>query len=113
MQPRPQRKTKSVDGLKKCENSPHVLLALAKLFLSDRKIGKARNWFNRTIKLVWEAACNRRFWLPCLQRKRCHCLSELVRAHQCRDRTRISATLGQPTTSLSSRTARTSSRKTW
>ena len=27
---RPQRRTKSVDALKKCEHSPHVLLAVAK-----------------------------------------------------------------------------------
>lgn len=28
---RPQRKTKSVDALKKCEHDPHVLLAVARL----------------------------------------------------------------------------------
>lgn len=28
--PRPQRKSKSVDALKKCEHDPHVLLAVAK-----------------------------------------------------------------------------------
>lgn len=30
MEPRPQRKTKSVDALKKCEHDPNVLLAVAK-----------------------------------------------------------------------------------
>ena len=30
MATRPQRKTKSVDALKKCEHDPHVLLAVAK-----------------------------------------------------------------------------------
>lgn len=30
MEARPQRKTKSVDALKKCEHDPHVLLAVAK-----------------------------------------------------------------------------------
>ena len=30
MESRPQRKTKSVDALKKCEHDPHVLLAVAK-----------------------------------------------------------------------------------
>ena len=30
MEPRPQRKTKSVDALKKCEHDSHVLLAVAK-----------------------------------------------------------------------------------
>lgn len=28
--PRPQRKSRSVDALKKCEHDPHVLLAVAK-----------------------------------------------------------------------------------
>eukprot|EP00051_Salpingoeca_urceolata_P010212 m.124571 g.124571 ORF g.124571 m.124571 type:complete len:934 (-) comp16623_c1_seq1:42-2843(-) len=48
---KPQRKTKSVDALKRCENDPLVLLAVAKLFLSERKISKARSWFTRTVKL--------------------------------------------------------------
>ena len=30
MEPRPQRKTKSVDALKKCEHNANVLLAVAK-----------------------------------------------------------------------------------
>ena len=30
LEPRPQRRTKSVDALKKCEHDPHVLLAVAK-----------------------------------------------------------------------------------
>lgn len=30
MESRPQRKTKSVDALKKCEHDPHVLLAVSK-----------------------------------------------------------------------------------
>lgn len=30
LEPRPQRKTKSVDALKKCEHDAHVLLAVAK-----------------------------------------------------------------------------------
>eukprot|EP00040_Diaphanoeca_grandis_P014388 m.72998 g.72998 ORF g.72998 m.72998 type:complete len:977 (-) comp24508_c0_seq1:61-2991(-) len=51
MEGKPQRKTKSVDALKKCENNPQVLLAVARLFLSERKIAKARSWFNRTVKL--------------------------------------------------------------
>ena len=31
MESRPQRKTKSVDALKRCEHDPHVLLAVARL----------------------------------------------------------------------------------
>lgn len=30
MEPRPQRKTKSIDATKKCEHDPHVLLAVSK-----------------------------------------------------------------------------------
>lgn len=30
MEPRPQRRTKSIDALKKCEHDPHVVLATAK-----------------------------------------------------------------------------------
>jgi len=51
MAPRPQRKTKSVDALKHCEHDPTVLLAVSKLFWSERKIQKCRDWFTRTVKL--------------------------------------------------------------
>ncbi|CAF0850805.1 unnamed protein product [Adineta steineri] len=51
MEARPQRKSKSVDALKKCEHDPYVLMAVSKLFWSERRIDKAREWFNRTIKL--------------------------------------------------------------
>lgn len=30
LEPRPQRKTKSVDALRKCEHDPHVLLAASR-----------------------------------------------------------------------------------
>nr|SVE69638.1 EOG090X017X [Eubosmina coregoni] len=51
MADRPQRKTKSVDALKKCEHDPHVLLAVSKLFWTERKTAKCREWFNRTVKI--------------------------------------------------------------
>ena len=51
MENRPQRKTKSVDALKKCEHDPQVLLAVAKLFWAERKIQKCREWLTRTVKL--------------------------------------------------------------
>ncbi len=37
--------------MKCCEHDAHVLLAVSKLFWSERKIQKARDWFNRTVKL--------------------------------------------------------------
>jgi len=51
LEAKPQRKTKSVDALKKCEHDPHVLLAVSKLFWSERKLSKARDWLTRTVKL--------------------------------------------------------------
>ncbi|THD21045.1 Pre-mRNA-processing factor, partial [Fasciola hepatica] len=51
MTPRAQRKSKSVDALKKCEHDPLVLLAVSKMFWSERLVMKARNWFTRTVKL--------------------------------------------------------------
>lgn len=51
MENKPQRKTKSVDALKKCEHDPHVLLAVANLFWAERKAQKCREWLTRTVKL--------------------------------------------------------------
>ena len=51
MADRPQRKSKSVDALKKCEHDPHVLLAVSKLFWTERQTQKCRQWFNRTVKI--------------------------------------------------------------
>ncbi|CBI28774.3 unnamed protein product, partial [Vitis vinifera] len=52
MVPRPQRKTKSLDALKKCDHDPHVIAAVAKLFWHDRKVDKARTWLNRAVTLA-------------------------------------------------------------
>jgi hypothetical protein len=51
LEARPQRKTRSVDALKKCEHDPSVLLAVAKLFWSERKVSKTREWLNRSVLL--------------------------------------------------------------
>lgn len=51
MELRPQRKTKSVDALKKCEHDAHVLLAVSQLFWCEHKLAKCRDWFNRTVKI--------------------------------------------------------------
>lgn len=51
MAPRPQRKRRSVDALKRCNNDPHIVAAVAQLFWSDNKIEKARSWFQRAAKL--------------------------------------------------------------
>ncbi|XP_036139924.1 pre-mRNA-processing factor 6 isoform X2 [Monomorium pharaonis] len=51
MEPRLQRKTKSIDATKKCEHDSHVLLAVSKLFWCQHKISKCRDWFIRTVKI--------------------------------------------------------------
>ncbi|KAF1742251.1 hypothetical protein MXB_3180 [Myxobolus squamalis] len=48
---RHQRKTLSIEAMKKCEHDPYVLLAVSLLFWSERKIVKAREWFTRTVKV--------------------------------------------------------------
>eukprot|EP00897_Mesotaenium_endlicherianum_P009105 jgi/Mesen1/8222/ME000442S07492 len=52
MAPRPQRKGKSVDALKRCDHDAHVICAVARLFWHDRKVDKARSWFNRAVTLA-------------------------------------------------------------
>ncbi|KAK1266547.1 hypothetical protein QJS04_geneDACA000519 [Acorus gramineus] len=52
MVPRPQRKSRSSDALKKCDHDPHVIAAVAKLFWHDRKVDKARSWLNRAVTLA-------------------------------------------------------------
>ena len=50
--PRPARRAKSVDALKKCNDDPAVLAAVASLFAADRKVDKARSWYARSVKLA-------------------------------------------------------------
>ncbi|KAL3821500.1 hypothetical protein ACJIZ3_007405 [Penstemon smallii] len=51
MVPRPQQKTNSRDAYKRCGDDPHVLSAVGKIFWHDRKVDKARSWFNRAVTL--------------------------------------------------------------
>ncbi|KAF9608364.1 hypothetical protein IFM89_009483 [Coptis chinensis] len=51
MAPRPNRRGKSTDAMKKCSHDPHVIAAIAKLFWYDRKVDKARNWLIRAVTL--------------------------------------------------------------
>ena len=50
--PRPQRKRRSVDALKKCNNDPFVVAAVAQLFWAEGKPDKARAWFERAVALT-------------------------------------------------------------
>lgn len=36
--PRPQKKSKASDALKRCDNDPHVTAAVARLFWQERKV---------------------------------------------------------------------------
>lgn len=49
--PRPSRKSRSVDALKRCHDDAHVIAAVANLFWHDRKIDKARTWLTRAVTL--------------------------------------------------------------
>ncbi|GAA5864054.1 hypothetical protein JCM3774_006365 [Rhodotorula dairenensis] len=49
LEPRPTRKTRSVDALKKTNNSPPVIVTVARLFWAERKVEKARDWFGRAV----------------------------------------------------------------
>ncbi|CDY21966.1 BnaC09g00720D [Brassica napus] len=52
MAPRPRRKTKSMDAMKKCDRDPHVTAAVAKLFWQDKKVEKAGAWLKRAVTLA-------------------------------------------------------------
>jgi pre-mRNA-processing factor 6 len=41
------KKARSVDALKRCDQDPVVILAVAKLFWESRQLEKARVWFKR------------------------------------------------------------------
>lgn len=48
-EPRPARKSRSADALRKASDDPLILCTVARLFWSERKIEKARQWFERAI----------------------------------------------------------------
>jgi pre-mRNA-processing factor 6 len=49
--PRPERKAKSADAIKRNPDDPWVITAVASLFASERKVEKARKWFERAVVL--------------------------------------------------------------
>ncbi|KAI7872015.1 PRP1 splicing factor, N-terminal-domain-containing protein [Spinellus fusiger] len=51
LEARPQRKARSVDALKKCEHDPVIVTTVARLFWTERKIEKARNWFQKAVQI--------------------------------------------------------------
>ena len=49
--PRVEKKSKSANAIKRCPEDPQVIVAVAELFASERKIDKARKWFDRAVLL--------------------------------------------------------------
>eukprot|EP00033_Pygsuia_biforma_P002497 GCRY01002767.1.p1 GENE.GCRY01002767.1~~GCRY01002767.1.p1 ORF type:complete len:966 (-),score=355.98 GCRY01002767.1:57-2954(-) len=49
--PRTKRTTRSVDALKEVDNDPLVMVAVARVFWAERKVDKARRWFERAVKM--------------------------------------------------------------
>eukprot|EP00616_Rhizochromulina_sp_CCMP1243_P000449 CAMPEP_0118989306 /NCGR_PEP_ID=MMETSP1173-20130426/47770_1 /TAXON_ID=1034831 /ORGANISM="Rhizochromulina marina cf, Strain CCMP1243" /LENGTH=993 /DNA_ID=CAMNT_0006940291 /DNA_START=51 /DNA_END=3035 /DNA_ORIENTATION=- len=49
--PRPERRAKSLEALKRNDNNPFVIAAVAGLFVDERKYPKARKWYNRAVKI--------------------------------------------------------------
>ncbi|KAF8917118.1 PRP1 splicing factor, N-terminal-domain-containing protein [Mucidula mucida] len=48
-EPRPTRKTRATDAMKKTESHPTIINTVARLFWAERKIEKARQWFERAV----------------------------------------------------------------
>jgi len=51
LEPRPKQRLRSVDALKRCDKDARVMLAVARLFWRERKLEKARDWFQRATTL--------------------------------------------------------------
>ena len=48
---KPSFKTKSIDALKSCDNDAYVILAVARTFIREKKVDKARKWLQRACEL--------------------------------------------------------------
>lgn len=49
---RPQRRTRSVDAMKKAGDDPYIICTVARLFWAERKVEKARHWFSRAVSIT-------------------------------------------------------------
>ncbi|KAJ3223282.1 hypothetical protein HK099_001323 [Clydaea vesicula] len=50
LEARVQRKAKATDAIRGREEDPYIILTIARLFWAERKIDKARSWFQRAVK---------------------------------------------------------------
>ena len=62
-EPRPMRKTRSVDALKKSADNPLIICTVARLFWAERKIEKAREWFARAAATAPDLGDTWGWWL--------------------------------------------------
>ncbi|KAF5378077.1 hypothetical protein D9615_007629 [Tricholomella constricta] len=60
---RPMRKARSVDALKKSKYDPVILCTVARLFWAERKIEKARQWFERAVTTEPDLGDSWAWWL--------------------------------------------------
>ena len=51
LESRTQRKPRSLEAIKKCENDPTLFVTVARVFWGERKLDKAASWFERAILL--------------------------------------------------------------
>jgi pre-mRNA-processing factor 6 len=62
-EPRPTRKSRSVDALKKSADNPVIICTVARLFWAERKIEKARQWFGRAVATNSDLGDSWAWWL--------------------------------------------------
>jgi pre-mRNA-processing factor 6 len=51
LEPRTQRKPRSLEAIKKVDNDPILFVAIARIFWGERKLEKAQNWFEKALVL--------------------------------------------------------------
>lgn len=51
LEPRTQRKPRSLEAIKKCDNDPTLFVTVARVFWGERKLDKAANWFEKAVVL--------------------------------------------------------------
>ncbi|KAF5641388.1 pre-mRNA-splicing factor prp1 [Fusarium sp. NRRL 25303] len=51
LEPRTQRKARSLEAIKKVDSDPILFVAVARIFWGDRKLEKAQNWFEKALVL--------------------------------------------------------------
>jgi pre-mRNA-processing factor 6 len=50
LEPKHQKKAKALDALGKCEHNAHIMMAIAKIFIEEKLVEKARKWFDKATR---------------------------------------------------------------